>query len=80
MTAKPTKRALALAKKLKKKLKPVTYKGKIKAYVSSGVRLKGIQYKNASSYTFSVKFTADMNQARVKTLKTKKLHKPDIEA
>jgi hypothetical protein len=81
VTATPTKRALALAKKLKKKkLKPVTYKGKIKAYVSSGVRLKGIQYKNASSYTFSVKFTADMNRARVTTLKTKKLHKPDMEA
>jgi hypothetical protein len=79
-TATPTKKALKLAKKLKKKLKPVTVKGKIKAYVSSGVKLKGIPYKKASSYTFSVKVTADMNRARVTTLKTKKLKKPDIEA
>jgi hypothetical protein len=79
-TATPTKRALMLAKKLKKKLKPVTVKGKIKAYVSSGIKLKGITYKKAGSYTFSVKMTADMNAARVMTFKTKKLHRPDREA
>jgi hypothetical protein len=78
-TATPTKKALKLAKKLKKKLKPVTVRGNVKAYVSTGVKLKGIPYKNASSYTFSVKVTADMNRVRVATSKTKKLQKPDIE-
>src|SRR5439155_13178771 len=74
-TATPKKKA----KKLDKRLKPVTAKGTVKAYVGSGVKFKGITIKNASKYTYSVKLAAAMNPGRRLTLKTKNLLKPDIE-
>jgi hypothetical protein len=78
-TATPTKSAAKRAKLLKKKLKAVTVKGKLKAYSGSGIKFKGINIKNASSYTYKLKLTATMNPARTVTLKRKKLQKPDIE-
>src|ERR1044071_715759 len=78
-TATPTKNAIKLAKKLGKKLKKITVKGKVKAYVGTGVKFKGITLKkNASSYTYSVKIAAALNAKRTTTLKTKKLQKPNI--
>jgi hypothetical protein len=78
-TATPTKTALKRAKALKQKLKPVAVKGKVKAYVGSGIKFKGITLKNASSYTYKLKLTASLNPVRTVTLKRKKLQKPDIE-
>jgi hypothetical protein len=78
-TATPTKSAAKRAKLLKKKLKAVTVKGKLKAYSGSGIKFKGINIKNARSYTYKLKLTATMNPARTVTLKRKKLQKPDIE-
>jgi hypothetical protein len=84
-TATPTKAAVKLAKKLKQKklkpmkLKPMKVTGKIKAYVPTGVKLKGITWKNARSYTFSVRISATMNSTRTTTLNAKKLQKPDVE-
>jgi hypothetical protein len=78
-TATPTKTALKHAKVLKQKLKPVTVKGKVKAYVGSGIKFKGITLKNAGGYTYTLKLTASLNPVRTVTLKRKKLQKPDIE-
>jgi hypothetical protein len=78
-TATPTKKALKQAKKLKHKLKAVTVKGKLKAYVGFGIKFKGIKFKNASNYTFRLKVVAALNPLRTVTLKKKKLLKPDIE-
>jgi hypothetical protein len=79
-TATPTKRALTQAKKLGKKLKTVKVKGRVKAYVATGLKFKGITFKkNARDYTYSVTFAAALNPTRTVTLKTKKLKKPDIE-
>jgi hypothetical protein len=74
-TATPKKNA----KKHNRKLKRITVKGTLKAYVGTGVKFKGITSKTASSYTYSVKVAAAMNPGRIVTLKTKKLQKPDIE-
>ena len=79
-TATPTTRALRQAKLLKRKLKPLTVKGKLKAYVGSGIKFRGITIKNAGSYTFKLKLTATMNSTRTVTLKRKKLQRPDREA
>jgi hypothetical protein len=79
-TATPTKRALKQAKLLKKKLKTVTVKGKLKAYVGSGIKFRGITVKNSSSYTYKLKLTATMNATRTVTLRRKKLQRPDREA
>ena len=75
----PTKAALKQAKRLKQKLKAVRLKGKLTAYVGSGIKFKGIKIKNASSYTYKVKVTATLNTKRTVTLKRKRLQKPDIE-
>jgi hypothetical protein len=77
--ATPKKLALKRAKRLGQKLKAVIVKGKLKAYVGSGVKFKGIKFANAGNYTFSVKVTAALNAKRTVTLKTKKIKKPDIE-
>jgi hypothetical protein len=79
-TATPTKSALKRAKRLKLKLKRITVKGKLKAYVGSGVRFKGITMQNAGTYTFKLKVTSTLNPVRTVTLKRKRLHRPDIEA
>lgn len=78
-TATPTKSAVKQAKKLKQTLKKLTVKGRVKAYVGTGVKFKGVTLKNARSYTYSVKVAAVMNPKRTVTLKTKKLQKPNIE-
>ena len=78
-TATPTKSAAKQAKKLKLTLKKLTVKGRVKAYVGTGVKFKSVTLKNARSYTYSVKITAAMNPKRTVTLKTKKLQKPNIE-
>jgi hypothetical protein len=75
-TATPTKAALKRAKALKQKLKAVTMKGKLKAYVARGIKFKAITLQNASNYTYKVKVTAALNPARTLTLKRKKLQKP----
>ena len=75
-TATPTKSALKRAKALKQKLKAVTLKGKLRAYVGHGIKFKAIKLKNASNYTYKVKVTAALNPARTLTLKRKKLQKP----
>jgi hypothetical protein len=77
--ATPTKSALKKAARLGKKLRPVTAKGKVKAYLAAGVKFRGITLKNAGDYTYSVKISAAINPKRTVTLKTKKLKKPDIE-
>jgi hypothetical protein len=78
-TATPTKAAVKRAKLLGKKLKRVTAKGTLKAYVGRGVRFKGISGRTASSYTYTLKLTSTLNPARTMTLKRKKLQKPDTE-
>jgi hypothetical protein len=78
-TATPTKSAVKQAKKLKLTLKKLTVKGRVKAYVGTGVKFKGVTLKNATSYTYGVKIAAAMNAKRTVTLKTKKLQKPNIE-
>jgi hypothetical protein len=75
-TATPTKAALKRAKALKQKLRAITMKGKLKAYVGRGIKFKAITLKNASNYTYKVKVTAALNPARTLTLKRKKLQKP----
>jgi hypothetical protein len=77
--ATPTKRAIAKARRLGKKLKPVVAKGKITAYLKKGIAFKGIKLKNSADYTYSVKLTAALNPRRSVTLKTKRLKRPDIE-
>jgi hypothetical protein len=78
-TATPTKAAVAKAKRVGKKLKKLTVKGKVKAYSSSGVRFAGIKYATSRSYTFSVKIAASLDPKRVSTLKRNKLIPPDRE-
>jgi hypothetical protein len=78
-TATPTKAAVRLAKRHHQALKPVKFKGKIKAYNATGVRFKGIKFANSRSYTYSVKITATLNTKRSVTLKAKKIKKPDTE-
>ena len=75
-TATPTKAALKRAKALKQKLKSVTLKGKLKAYVGRGIKFKAIKLTNTSNYTYKVKVTAALNPARTSTLKRTKLEKP----
>ena len=75
-TATPTKAALKRAKALKQKLKAVTLKGKLKAYVGRGIKFKAIKLRNASNYTYKVKVTAALNPARTSTLKRNRLEKP----
>jgi hypothetical protein len=72
-TATPTKAALKRAKALKQKLKAVTLKGKLKAYLGRGIKFKAIKPTKASSYTYKVKITATLNPTRTVTLKRKKL-------
>ena len=77
--ATPKKIALKRAKRLGQKLKAVTVKGKMKAYVGTGVKFKGIKFANSGNYTYSVKVTSTLNTKRSVTFKTKKIKKPDIE-
>jgi hypothetical protein len=80
--AKATPKTIAVkrAKLLGKKLKAVTVKGTLKAYLSTGIKFKGIRFVNSGNYTYNVKITAAMNAKRTVTLKTKKIKSPDIEA
>jgi hypothetical protein len=78
-TATPTKAAVKLAALRHKKLKPLTFKGKIKAYNATGVRFKGVKFANSRGYTYSVKITSSINPKRVIVLKASKLKKPDTE-
>jgi hypothetical protein len=75
-TATPTKAALRRAKALRQKLKAVTLKGKLKAYVGRGIKLKTITLQNTGNYTYKVKITAALNPARTVTLKRKSLQEP----
>jgi hypothetical protein len=75
-TATPTKAALKRAKAHRQKMKTVTLKGKLKAYLAHGIKFKAIKLKNANSYTYKVKVTATLNPARTVTLKRTKLQKP----
>jgi hypothetical protein len=67
VTATPTSKSSKSAKAAK--AKPITVNGKIKAYVQTGVKVPGVNAKNAGSYAISVKFAATMNPARTTTLK-----------
>jgi hypothetical protein len=51
------------------KSKKLTVNGKIKAYTQTGVKIPGVNAKNAGNYSISVKFGATMNPARTTTLK-----------
>jgi hypothetical protein len=75
-TATPTKAGLKRAKALKQKLKTLTLRGTLKAYLARGIKFKAIKPKNANSYAYKVKFTATLNPARTVTLKRQKLQKP----
>jgi hypothetical protein len=72
-TATPTKAALKRAKAHHQKLKTVTLKGKLKAYLAHGIKFKAIKRENANSYTYKVKITATLNHARTVTLKRQNL-------
>ncbi len=78
--ATPKKIAVKRAKLLGQKLKAVTVKGTLKAYVGTGVKFKGIKFANSGTYTYNVKITAALNAKRTVTLKTKKIKAPDREA
>ena len=78
--ATPKKIAVKRAKLLGQKLKAVTVKGTLKAYVGTGVKFKGIKFANSGNYTYNVKITAALNAKRTVTLKTKKIKAPDREA
>ncbi len=75
-TATPTKTALQRAKALRQKLKTLTLKGKLRAYLGHGIKFKAIKPNDASRYTYKVKLTATLNPARTVTLKRNKLQKP----
>ena len=75
-TATPTKAALKRAKALGQKLKAVTLKGKLKAYVGRGIKFKAIKLTSTGNYTYTVNITAALNPARSSTLNRKKLEKP----
>jgi hypothetical protein len=72
-TATPTGKTLKQAKKLGKKLKPATVKGKVKAYIAHGVKFKGINAATAPKYTYSVRIAAALNADRRSTLKRNRL-------
>jgi hypothetical protein len=72
-TATPTKAALKRAKAAKQKLKTVTLKGNVKAYLGHGIKFKAIKTKNAGSYTYKVQLRAALNPARTVTLKRTRL-------
>jgi hypothetical protein len=72
-TATPTKAALKRAKAAKQKLKTVTLKGNVKAYLGHGIKFKAIKTKNAGSYTYKVQLRAALNPARTVTLKRARL-------
>jgi hypothetical protein len=74
-TATPTKKAVKQAKKLGKKLKPLTLKGKVKAYIAHGVKFKCIKAAAAPKYTYSVRIAAALNPDRRFTLKRNRLLK-----
>jgi hypothetical protein len=63
------------AKKLGKKLKPLTLKGKVKAYIAHGVKFKCIKAAAAPKYTYSVRIAAALNPDRRFTLKRNRLLK-----
>jgi len=68
-TATPTKRTVSQAKKIGRKLKPMTVKGKLKAYLPHGIGFRGIKAATAPNYTYSVNIAAALNSDRRFTLK-----------
>jgi hypothetical protein len=72
-TATPTKVGQKRAKAAKQKLKTVTLKGDVKAYLGHGIKFKAIKTKNADNYTYKVQLRAALNPARTVTLKRTRL-------
>jgi hypothetical protein len=75
-TATPTKNAVKQAKKLEKKLKPLTVTGKLNAYIAHGIKFNGINTATAPRYRYTVGISAALNPHRRVTLKRNRLLRP----
>ena len=75
-TATPTRKAVKQAKKVGRKLRPLTVTGKLKAYVARGVKFNGVRAATAPGYTYSVRISGALNPHRRVTLKRNRLFDP----